>query len=205
MRLRRSLEWISIFVALPVILLRWLPSWSWGLVLWAIAAVAVWQFRSERGREPPVRSVWRGQRHEIYLVLRRFGISAVLLVAAVLIFTPGSFLDFPRRRTLLWAAVIIGYPLLSAYPQELVYRRWFVRRYTVLFGDGPWLGVACALAFGWVHVLLRNSVAIGLTVVGGWFFLRTYWRSGSVWLATLEHSLYGVLLFTIGLGRYFIV
>lgn len=62
---------------------------------------------------------------------------------------------------------------------------------------------ASALAFGWMHLVYGNLVAIGLTLAGGWYFADTYAKTGSLRLATLEHALYGNLLFTIGLGGFF--
>ena len=46
-------------------------------------------------------------------------------------------------------------------------------------------------------------LAVALCVIGGWLFADTYSRTRSLWLASAEHALYGCLVFTVGLGRYF--
>ena len=42
-----------------------------------------------------------------------------------------------------------------------------------------------------------------MTAVGGYLFARTYARSESTLMVSLEHALWGDFLFTVGLGWYF--
>jgi membrane protease YdiL (CAAX protease family) len=63
---------------------------------------------------------------------------------------------------------------------------------------------ASALAFAWAHVVLLNFVAVALTLVGGWLFARTYQRTHSLVATALQHAAYGCLLFTVGLGHWFV-
>jgi hypothetical protein len=42
-----------------------------------------------------------------------------------------------------------------------------------------------------------------LTLIGGWLFARRYQRTRSLLAASVEHALYGVLAFTVGLGALF--
>jgi membrane protease YdiL (CAAX protease family) len=95
------------------------------------------------------------------------------------------------------------YPLLSVYPQELLYRGFFFHRYAPLFGSGRGMLLASALSFGFVHIIFRNTLAVFLCVSGGLLFALTYNQSGSLLLACLEHALFGNFLFTIGLGQFF--
>jgi len=60
-----------------------------------------------------------------------------------------------------------------------------------------------AMAFGFVHIIFRNWLAVGLCAIGGLLFSFTYQTSGSFLLACLDHAIFGNFLFTIGLGRYF--
>jgi hypothetical protein len=66
------------------------------------------------------------------------------------------------------------------------------------------MSLASALVFAWLHMIFRNHLAVILTLVGGWFFAQTCARTHSLRLVCLEHSLYGNLIFTIGLGNYFL-
>lgn len=142
-----------------------------------------------------------GDRAALAPVLRRFALAGALLTLAVAVLVPERLLELPRQRPGLWALVMVAYPLLSVLPQELMFRVFFFHRYGPVLGRGTW--IASALLFGWAHLIFGNWVAVVLTVVGGAFFARTYRASGSLWLASLEHALYGQLVFTIGLGRSF--
>jgi CAAX protease family protein len=63
--------------------------------------------------------------------------------------------------------------------------------------------IASALAFGFVHIIFRNWLAVGLCAIGGPLFSLTYQTSGSLLLACLDHAIFGNFLFTIGLGNFF--
>lgn len=75
--------------------------------------------------------------------------------------------------------------------------------YRSLFRSDTGIIIASALAFGFAHVIFLNWIAIGMTTVGGLLFARDYARHRSLRLTCLEHSLYGCLIFTVGLGRFF--
>ena len=103
----------------------------------------------------------------------------------------------------IWLLVMLLYPAISVYPQELVYRAFLFRRYAALFPSEQAMKLASALVFAWAHVIFENTIAIALCLVGGWLFASTYARTRSVVAATFEHSLYGCAVFTVGLGWYF--
>ena len=121
----------------------------------------------------------------------------------VYLLLPGRFLALPRYRPDLWLTIMIFYPLASAASQELIYRVLFFHRYGGLFaGHRHAMILTNAMLFGAAHILFGNWIAIVLTGVGGVLFA---WRSDqtrSFWPVWLEHSLYGNLIFTVGLGRY---
>ena len=45
--------------------------------------------------------------------------------------------------------------------------------------------------------------AVALTLVGGWKFAATYRHTRSLWAVSIEHAIYGGILFTVGLGQFF--
>jgi hypothetical protein len=97
---------------------------------------------------------------------------------------------------------MLFYPLLSALPQELVFRALFFRRYGGLFG-APTLAVAVnALGFGLAHLMFWNWVAAALTVAGGVIFAQGYLRRGFL-QAVVLHAVAGGIIFTSGLGTFF--
>jgi len=116
---------------------------------------------------------------------------------------PERLFDLPRRDPLLWASVVVLYPLLSVYPQELIYRVFLLHRYAPLLGTGRRAAAASAAAFGFAHIIFGNVLSIVLTLVGGWLFARTFQRTRSLLATSVQHALYGVLAFTVGLGDFF--
>jgi hypothetical protein len=128
--------------------------------------------------------------------------SAVILAAGLWAWAPDRLLALPRHNTVLWAVVCVLYPVVSVVPQGVLYRAFFHHRYAPLFGVGRGMALAGTMAFSWAHIVFLNPVALGLTLVGGWFFARTYQESRSVPAASLEHAAYGDLVFTLGWGSY---
>lgn len=113
------------------------------------------------------------------------------------------FLSLVRNHPVFWVILMALYPLLSVYPQELIYRAFLFHRYRAIFPT-PWVVIfASAAAFGFMHVVFWNVPAVVLSFFGGLLFAWTYQRTQSLLVAFIEHSLYGCLIFTIGLGSYF--
>jgi uncharacterized protein len=129
------------------------------------------------------------------------------LCIALIIFTflviPENLFGLPRNRPNVWVLVMIFYPLLSVVPQEVVFRSFFFRRYATLFPDPRMMILASSFAFGWVHILLLNWVAVAFSAVGGILFAHTYHKTRSLAAACFEHALYGCFIFTLGLGYFF--
>jgi uncharacterized protein len=172
-------------------------------VLLAMAGLALWYLR----RRPDVdrAALWRpaGLRGQLPSMLVLWAVAAVLAVAALAVFDRDRLFELPRERPLLWVLIIVFYPLVSVYPQELVYRAFLMRRYAPLFGTGPGLVAASAAAFGCAHIIFGNALSVVLTLAGGALFATRYRRTGSLLAASVEHALYGILIFTVGLGEYF--
>jgi membrane protease YdiL (CAAX protease family) len=98
---------------------------------------------------------------------------------------------------------MLAYPVLSVYPQGVLYRAFFFERYAPLF-PGRWMMIlASAAAFAFLHVIFRNPLAPAITFAGGLLFAARYAATGSLATSCLEHALYGCWLFTVGLGQFF--
>lgn len=136
------------------------------------------------------------------LAILAVGGGAVTLYVALEM--PERFLSMPRNRPGTWRKVLTVYPFLSVLVQEFVYRTFFFHRYGPLFGARPALAIlASGLLFGFGHVIFRNWVAVIGTALTGVLFAWRYARTGSFWAAWLEHTLWGWLVFTVGLGGFF--
>jgi hypothetical protein len=125
------------------------------------------------------------------------------LAAGCAVFRPDLLFSFARERTLIWLLVIVLYPLLSAVPQEIIFRTFFFHRYRRLFPNDISMMLTNGACFGLAHLFFGNWLAPALTAVGGVIFARTYSRTCSTILVCLEHSLWGNFIFTVGLGWYF--
>ena len=191
------LEWVAIFIGGPLAILEIRRGGMLFLALW-IGAIIAWI--GTRGRPSLPRPVFR---KELRAIGQRFLVLAPLIAAATWLLLPQSFLDLPRERPLFWVLIMVLYPLLSVWPQEMLYRSLLFHRYRPLFGTDSRLTLVSAAAFGFAHVIFLNWIAVAMTAAGGFLFARDYARHRSLPLTCIEHSLYGCLIFTVGLGRFF--
>jgi len=137
------------------------------------------------------------------LILTIFVAVALMLWLGVRRFAPELEFSFVRQHPAFWAVVMVAYPVVSVYPQGLLYRAFFFERYAAIF-PGKWpMIVASAAAFAFLHIIFRNSLAVVLSFGGGLLFAARYAETDSLAISSFEHALYGCWLFTIGLGQYF--
>jgi len=198
---RRWVEWTLLYLAAPGCLSLLTRSHRW-IVLTAIVAgslLALALLRSRPGDGPR-----EGSRRELLPLLLRAGVALLLL--CLLLWLGGRWTSFalPRERPRVWLVVLLLYPLLSALPQELLYRALFFRRYGDLFPTPALAMAACALAFGWAHLMVHSAAAMLLACGAGLLLSITWQRSRSLLLVTLEHTLYGAFVFSAGIGGMFV-
>lgn len=132
-----------------------------------------------------------------------FAAGALIVAAGIYFIAPGLLFNFIRRDPAFWALLMALYPVLSVYPQGIVYRAFFFERYRPLFPNPATLIAMSTLAFAFAHIIFRNPIAVGFTVIGGAIFAWRYYETGSLLTSSFEHALYGCWMFTIGLGDYF--
>jgi hypothetical protein len=198
----RRLEFVVLFVGSPLLILATRSRAILITLLWVGGILA---YRTMPKKLPPVDDIKDelNLKHGIRWILIRFAILAPLITFCTWYFLPETFLSFPRERPRVWIIVMILYPVLSVWPQEMIYRSFIFNRYKELFGQKSGYVTASALSFGYAHVLLLNWVSVAMCIVGGYLFANDYARYRSLRLACLEHALYGCLVFTLGLGRFF--
>lgn len=203
---RACLELAMGFVVVPLVIGLWLPPATWLPSLWLIALAAVWTL-SRDAQSRPVRFCapvnWQNARPIARRICLRFIMSAVVLATAMAIWAPAGLGDPLELHATQWIGFLVVYPLVSVFAQELLYRRYLFHRLQELnlsAGQVVWVS---AIAFAAMHAIFRNEIAVGLTLIGGWFFSDTYRRTGSLRLVCLEHALYGNFVFAIGLWPFF--
>lgn len=130
-----------------------------------------------------------------------FSIAILLLGICILqIYDPSQLFKVPQKNPLLWVTILFVYSFFSVLPQELIYRKFFFWRYQSLFVNKKLFFCINVLCFSLCHLFLKNIWVILITLLGGILFTYTYQKTKSVKLATIEHSIYGNLVFTVGLG-----
>ncbi|HTB92406.1 MAG TPA: CPBP family intramembrane glutamic endopeptidase [Candidatus Sulfotelmatobacter sp.] len=198
-----ALEYAAFFLAVPLLIYyRRIPNLPIPYLL-VIALLAFLALRADPTFCFSQLTSWGNIRPFLASILIRDAVCLLGLGIAVYFLAPQLLFSLIRQSRGLWALVFVLYPLLSVYPQEFLYRAFFFHRYQPLFGQGWGMMAASALAFGFVHIIFRNWLAVGLCVIGGFLFSLTYQTSGSFLLACLDHAIFGDFLFTIGLGQYF--
>lgn len=199
----RAGEFAALFIGLPTAYrLQWVPLPMIPFLLVVMLGCAVYLVRDKAFDR---RLLWNadGARSRLPHVFATFGVSAAVIGVLVAGFAPDHLFALLKRSPALWALIMLLYPLFSVYPQELVYRTFLFHRYRPLF-PRAWMRVAAsAVAFGYMHIVFQNEIAVVMTLLGGAIFAYTYERSNSTLLAAIEHALYGCFVFTIGLGAYF--
>ena len=198
-----ALEFSVIFVGIPLLIyFRLLPNLPIPYLL-AGGLVVFFLLRADPSFDSRQLFSWGDAQRFLLPLLLRDAIFLAFVAIAVRLFAPDLLFSLVKRAPLLWVLVMVLYPLVSVYPQELLYRAFFFHRYAPLFGSGWTMLLASALAFGFVHIIFGNWLAVALCVVGGFLFSLTYHSSGSLLLACVDHAIFGNFIFTIGLGRFF--
>ncbi|HLR32324.1 MAG TPA: CPBP family intramembrane glutamic endopeptidase [Fodinibius sp.] len=136
-------------------------------------------------------------------LLLRLVLVSLALVVLVWIIQPRQFLALPSEQPVLWGIVMGIYPILSALPQEIIYRAFFFKRYGDYLPGKYGAIIVSALAFSFLHIVYDNWWAVGLSLVAGLLLGLSYRKTQSLFWVTVEHVLYGWLVFTLGLGNFF--
>ncbi|PWG05913.1 CPBP family intramembrane glutamic endopeptidase [Polaribacter aquimarinus] len=104
----------------------------------------------------------------------------------------------------LWLKFSIIYILFSVIPQELIYRTFFLKRYHNIFKNEFLFIFINAILFSFAHIWFQSWIVLGFTFIGGILFIKTYLKTNSLWLVLLEHTVYGIWLYTVGYGKLFL-
>lgn len=205
-KVARFAEWLVLFFGVPLLVAYDLLPFNRRYVLLIVAvgcfAYLVWDKGFSLKRLCGItktRLIWKS-------MLARVVLCAILLTVAVWLFLPNMFFAFARTNTGFWLVVMVVYPFLSAWPQEMIYRGFMFRRYGNVFGHNSYLmAAASSVAFSFMHIIYFNWIALVSTLVAGFIFAMDYKKTGCVGPAFIEHAIYGNLVFTIGLGYFFYI
>lgn len=170
---------LGVFTLLGLILLWRTPGFSWAIMLQGWRRMQIW----------PVVAISLAVAVASYVILMQ---SAPERLFAMVIHRPDMML-----------LIALFYPLVSALPQELIFRVLFFRRYKPIIpagAPGVWLNAAL---FSLAHLMYWSWVVAVMTFVGGLIFAWAYKTRESLPLAIVLHSVAGIVLFAFGMGVYF--
>lgn len=198
-------EFVLLFIVLPIVVyfLRhtvapYLLLCLITILLWCLLSL-VTDPRFKRFR------LWNLEKLREFLpnVMKTFLLAAFVITLASWWFTPQWLFSLPLEQTLMWIALLFLYPVLSAWPQEVIFRTYLFHRYKHIFKSKNLRAWLSALSFALAHLMFANWIAVVGSFFAGLVFAYTYMHSRSTLLVTLEHSLWGCWLFTAGLGIHF--
>lgn len=198
-------EFITLFYLTPGMLYFFRYQLSFKIVPLVLIAATGCLFYLIKDKNFNSKVLWRTQNIFVHLkkILMTFILPALLISVFTYFFHKAYFLAFPKSRPILWFIVMLLYPLLAAYPQELIFRGFFFHRYNSLFPNKTVMIVLNGLSFGLAHLVYANWIAVILSTLGGILFAYRYLKCNSILTVGIEHGLWGDFLFTIGLGWYF--
>ncbi|MDT0627197.1 CPBP family intramembrane glutamic endopeptidase [Alteromonas sp. W364] len=200
-------ELLVIFMLIPIII-AFNPLHYLSVVLVLLALLYVmWLTRfSFRLESKGTKAEGLIRKHIIRICLKFITFALCLLVIMALLM-PGKLFLVIGQSLVFWFAITCVYVFLSVLPQEWLYRVFFLWRYGVLFNsllskvNQTVFILFNATLFCLAHIMFFNLWVLVLTFFGGLLFAYTYVKTKSYRLIVLEHSLYGLWLFTVGLGE----
>lgn len=202
-RVIRFTEWLALFFGVPIAVARgWVPFNKLLLLLIVTILCLIYLLldksfnRRRLGGLSHIGAIWKP-------FAARTALCSVLLFLFCWLLYPEYLFSFIKRNPQFWLMVFMLYPVVSAWPQELIYRAFMFQRYQKVFSNPILMICASAAAFSFLHIIYINPIALTLTFIGGLMFAWDYHKTGYLGPAFVEHAVYGNLIFTLGIGMFF--
>lgn len=195
-------EFLALFLLTPVAMALFLPATAMFPVLFASTLVGATLLHLTPGFH--WRDLKRGWQTGDWRTVTGFALATAFISWAVLMtVAPEAFLGIFRISPWLWLVIMLLYPILSALPQEVVFRPLFFRRYGPILPPARAGLTLNAALFSLAHLLYWNWIVAAMTFAGGLVFAWAYEVRGSFPLALALHAVAGNILFTVGMGIFF--
>ncbi len=123
------------------------------------------------------------------------------LVALVLLGRDGLG-AWPRASAEGLVGFLVVYAVVSVTAQEWLFSSFFFWRYRRL-ARASILDAVNVVSFGLAHLVYGSAISVGLSMLGRILLVRVYRRQRNVWAVWILHVVLGVVVFLVGLGRYF--
>lgn len=200
-----AIEFVCLCILLPTIIITYRLAPYMIFFLWSAAAYCSYHLFVKK-HEHFAKDIWKWNAvntKNMKKIIPRWILCCVAMAVFIHLYDPHKMFALVNEKPVFLIFLFIAYPLLSAFPQELIFCSFFFHRYQPFFKSDRARIIASALVFAYAHVLYINWVAPLLSLIAGLIFAETYARTKSLALVTVEHALYGNALFLLGLGWYF--
>lgn len=197
-------EFVILYLLLPLIIMfKWIPLPLMVILLLMGISVHLFLYYDPAFNKKFLFN-WKSGKKEIVRIIILFIPLAALMVILIWKIDETKLFYLPITNPLFLILISVFYPVFSVVPQGLAYRALFFHRYGSLFPGNTLKIVISAMLFSFGHILYKNILVLLLTFFAGLIFSYRYNKTQSLMISILEHSLYGVWLFTCGLGYFFV-
>lgn len=196
-----KIEFFSIFIVAPILIAVFIPIKTVFIFLFSLTAISIGLLHITKDFS------WKND-----LINTNFNGNSILGILSVTAFFSVTFLYYTDEDKLMFLVkdnpltlilICLFYPILSAIPQELIYRVLFFKRYKYCLPENKHvLIIFNAAIFSLAHLLYWSWLVLGITFVGGLIFAYSYQRS-SFSEAAILHSVSGIVVIITGMSHYF--
>ena len=195
-----KIEFFLIFIFLPIILLFIPDTKLIFITLYIVFFFSLWKIKKDNTfnfsrlkNKPDWKFIFL-----YFLIFSLLGFFYTFFVDKSLFFIS------PKENPKVWLLVIILYPIFSVIPQEFIYRVFFLQRYKNILSKNLLMNYFVnSLVFSYAHIVFQNYHAVIITALVSPIFYYSYEKK-SFLTCILVHSIGGLLIFTYGLGKFFI-
>lgn len=194
-------EFLLFFVFIPFITAEFLEGW-WKVIPLLLIALF---FSTLLLKDPEFdrRNFTRFDSSYFRKSIPRIIIISIVLVWFTFWIFPDLFFLYPMEHFWNFLITLFLYPVVSVLPQEVIYRMYFFHRYKSIVPEKYLLMLSNAVIFGLTHLIYDNLVAPIATFLVSWIFIFNYLKTQSLLNVSLEHYIYGLVMFTAGFGYFF--
>lgn len=200
--MRLGMEFALLYLLAPVAMAVLLPPSAMFRALFAVTALGIGLLHLTPGFR--WRDLARGWgRISLRLVAVVAGLTALAGYVVMRLTAPEALFGLVRSNPALLAMIAAFYPVLSALPQEIVFRPLFFRRYGPILPALRPAIVLNAAVFSFAHLMYWSWIVAAMTFAGGLVFAWSYEARRNFPEAVVLHAVAGVIAFVLGLGVYF--
>lgn len=198
--LYKSLELFIVFVLIPISFAIDYSVWIklgigvFGFIYVIYVLLRVEKIELKIAKQLDWKTFWKATAIKLSLII-------IITISFVWVTDSTQLFNVLLNKPLKWLMLLFIYSFFSVYPQELIYRTFFFKRYGSLLKSDSLFIFINAILFSLAHFFFRSPLVLLLTFLGGILFALTFKKTESTLLVSIEHAIYGCWLFTVGMGE----